>query len=104
MEWQPIETAPKDGTPVLVATAFWVRDAYWSHAFEGWYSNHSAVPPPTHWMPLPPPPADMENTTQMGVIVAALKSMTAEQRTQIFNHFCRVCCGDNPNCQCWNDE
>jgi|DEB0MinimDraft_3_1074331.scaffolds.fasta_scaffold139672_2 hypothetical protein len=74
MEWQPIETAPKDGTRVL---AYW-PDVYeinaatqveswygpwapwgskemlltWQSAFE-WADGDNS---PTHWMPLPNPP------------------------------------------------
>jgi len=73
--WQPIETAPKDGTRVLIAggtVSFWTeRDvpfsdisiAYWCggydphwrgedmQAHDEWYAHK-----PTHWMPLPEPP------------------------------------------------
>ena len=64
-QWQPISTAPKDGTRVMV----WMNDKYASnqHAFaklwfyadgrlgggaEG-YSGDWSI---SHWMPLPPPP------------------------------------------------
>lgn len=71
-EWQPIETAPKDGTKILVACAYggveiseWceLERFHWEHVDGNlwrkveeepscfWNSNH-----PTHWMPLPPPP------------------------------------------------
>lgn len=77
MEWQPIETAPKDGTEVLIAggtysdgwnteipfrgvsIAYWYRchDAHWRgddlQAHDEWREHK-----PTHWMPLPPPPQD----------------------------------------------
>jgi hypothetical protein len=61
--WQPIETAPKDGTHVLLwATgAFYgcVVGRYNSRANNrggGWLAERFPVPKPTHWMPLPKPP------------------------------------------------
>ena len=76
MNWQPIETAPKDGTSILL---FQPDDAnIWcpcrekqmtTYTFVGWFDrNHCAGPnwvcseydafekSPTHWMPLPEPP------------------------------------------------
>ena len=57
--WQPIETAPKDGTYVLL---YEPRDD--DHAIEvgfyeceTWYGmDHIYSIYPTHWMPLPKPP------------------------------------------------
>lgn len=70
LTWQPIETAPKDGTPVLLyrECAGWsVRGwGYWVDVkgIDGWVSHGFGDPPgnlglghPTHWMPLPEPPA-----------------------------------------------
>lgn len=73
--WQPIETAPKDGTWILitggegnwpdtdevapVVSAFCEKNYHgedtWHYCFweGGWYSMYEN---PTHWMPLPPLP------------------------------------------------
>ena len=61
-QWQPIETAPKDGTWVLIWCG-WVGHPR-SSAFEHgswqnlpWVANSKDYNP-THWMPLPAPPAE----------------------------------------------
>jgi hypothetical protein len=61
MEWQPIETAPRD-MPVLIwddqcvvagcsklTGAWFVADTYG-------FCEDGQIYNPTHWMPLPPPP------------------------------------------------
>lgn len=71
-EWQPIETAPKDGTHILIATpgrsvliAYWREEALFERfekgaawqvfdCEDGWYSW--AEKEATHWMPLPEAP------------------------------------------------
>ena len=77
MEWQPIETAPKDGTfmilsgykynnewraaiaDVFVMNARWVAYGRWCGRYEEWTGSRvDELYPPTHWMPLPPPPVD----------------------------------------------
>lgn len=58
--WQPIETAPKDGTRVLTFRVKF-REAMAVAWFDGeeWRPVHgSAWPDPTHWMPLPEPPKE----------------------------------------------
>lgn len=66
-EWHDIETAPKDGTKILVIKEYfdpyrklpmsWHDIAYWTtHNSGGWVSATAGTP--THWRPLPPPPAD----------------------------------------------
>lgn len=64
-EWQPIETAPRDGTRILVYTAERCRRClpgtvgmavmFWDGAWaivDGIHARHL----PTHWKPLPEPP------------------------------------------------
>jgi hypothetical protein len=63
-EWQPIETAPKDGATFIIG-----RDDSEHHAYSGvayWSLGRFRDPTesvtktvwvdPTHWMPLPAPP------------------------------------------------
>ena len=60
-EWRLIDTAPKDGTPILVLDSIFRRP--WHYECEwngiGWYHGFGDGWPdanPTHWMPLPQPP------------------------------------------------
>lgn len=72
-EWKPIDTAPKDGTPVLVVLPAYrpeiddrmmLTAVYFGQKW-GWETtvkndNGDPIPvedKPTHWMPLPEPPA-----------------------------------------------
>jgi hypothetical protein len=69
-EWQPIKTAPKDGTKFL---GYWPSTSDWegednSCIVKTWFSKHGWENPfeaaypvdgpdcPTHWMPEPAPP------------------------------------------------
>lgn len=76
--WRPIATAPKDGTDVMVGwrhiDSWFVTNAFWmdGEGVEpddvGWWSymlsevsrtKLDGCAEPTHWMPLPPAPADV---------------------------------------------
>lgn len=62
--WQPIETAPRDGTNVLICDAHdrdVVAAAYWSSGRKQWHvlwnaENFEENFTATHWMLLPEPP------------------------------------------------
>lgn len=57
--WQPIETAPKDGSNIIVAEGLHVSIAFWDEQKSMWLDaiNHDGyehVPRnPTKWMPFP---------------------------------------------------
>jgi hypothetical protein len=74
-EWQPIETAPTDGTNVLAwlpgcgmeiglfGSLFGPDEkggAYWFSTKGDGFLYHGEPVYPTHWMPLPPPPNTQE--------------------------------------------
>lgn len=58
MDWQPIETAPKDGTRIIVIPYGDIFDLSVSWFIEGddRWANWHWIEAPTHWMPLPKPP------------------------------------------------
>lgn len=63
MEWKSIETAPKDGTLVLLLGKDQRHaDGYWQGRTPFTGNGHWVWPyvnrEPTHWMPLPPPPKE----------------------------------------------
>ena len=60
-EWQPIETAPKDGTEVLVFSSGKMFMSFYSHDVGSWCIDgryDDFVEDVTHWMPLPQPPKE----------------------------------------------
>jgi len=62
-DWQPIATAPKDGTTVLLFAPGWdSAKTGWTFGKDDWQDcpfHHHGYPAyePTHWMPLPAPPS-----------------------------------------------
>jgi hypothetical protein len=62
-EWQPIETAPKDGTRVILSwggksiNGFYLDNSRTATPWAGWRVESMVVEPPgkpTHWQPFPP--------------------------------------------------
>ena len=53
-QWQPMETAPRDGTEILLSDGHYKRTGWWAKRINRW-SLDSAVPMaiPTQWLPLP---------------------------------------------------
>lgn len=88
--WQSIETAPKDGSSVLLWTrdgiceGSWYRTTWRPDCCDTTYDMAAAVLfcQPTHWMPLPPPPAGITAAgaaeTQHPASEAASKMIDAE--------------------------
>lgn len=66
MKWLPIESAPKDGTPILCYWPEWANCEPWGCAFGVAYWSYgewrdpddelAISPTMSHWMPLPEPP------------------------------------------------
>lgn len=69
--WQPIETAPKNGTVVLTwgDVPNFVRVSYFDSVQKKWnyypYPTQFKVDQPTHWQPLPKGPKN-ERTVYFG--------------------------------------
>lgn len=65
VQWRPIEEAPKDELILVGPTKRMGTCAAMNHSRDGWVTETCAdwVPiyTPTHWMPLPPPPAGETN-------------------------------------------
>lgn len=84
-QWQPIETAPKDGAQVLLSNGTDVSEGRWLHleggiherrdlegryidqdedeGYDGWIDWSGGMnPEPSHWMPLPAAPSAKEPT------------------------------------------
>ena len=65
--WQPIETAPKDGSSILLATPKGrIADGFWALTYGVWSWLYVMVEP-THWMPLPAPPGSQAQSTPNAV-------------------------------------
>lgn len=66
MTWQPMSTAPRDGTVIFLYhknrpefSRFHISIAYWDAKHEAWWGRPARRAQDgafTHWMPLPEPP------------------------------------------------
>jgi hypothetical protein len=81
MSWQPIETAPRDGTRVLlwhpralargenVIVGWWLIDDWWT-SHNCWLNDRDPDSDfdlaPTHWQPLPSPPTGPDQRPGIG--------------------------------------
>ena len=75
-EWKPIETAPKDGTKILLGrfvkkcphkkngyqSVDWYRTDQMRHGYTGFGDFNERMWPATHWQPLPSAPSPMKES------------------------------------------
>ena len=71
-KWRPIKTAPTDGTSILIGSfgegttkpglieVDWYRQPKDKRGFIGFGSFNKQFFPPTHWQPMPTPPANQD--------------------------------------------
>lgn len=55
MDWMPIDSAPLDGTWVLLWCGYGIPDLGFFGQLGQWEDSSNFIEP-THWMPLPEPP------------------------------------------------
>ncbi len=68
MEWQPIETAPKDRN-IIISGRYpngraYVEECCWS--YKGHWTARQ-FDPPTYWMPMPDPPGGWDLTNVINI-------------------------------------
>ena len=65
-EWQPIETAPRDGSRIMLSkwvghfdhktSCWWIIDGFYKAEIDDWYRNTDGrLNEPTHWKPIDAP-------------------------------------------------
>lgn len=68
-EWKTIDSAPKDGTPILTYPHYRVThwaaaeesmsdDGCWAGSYDEGFERYWCLSSVTHWMPLPKPPTE----------------------------------------------
>lgn len=97
MGWQTMETAPKDGTPILACIEYIDepnREVWWNTHILVYDSGQSTGIDLDHergwrwedylfWMPLPPPPGSEPSTTTHQAQIAELREIAAKARPLI---------------------
>jgi hypothetical protein len=63
--WRPIETAPRDGTSVLIHDGEFAQMVAEYHK-GSWLALMEYTYRPTHWMPLPPAPNTIDRDAMEG--------------------------------------
>jgi len=60
-DWNPIKTAPKDGTHILAWEGGYIFSVWWDENSQNWKDImwHNPLAP-SHWMPLPHDPIMQE--------------------------------------------
>jgi hypothetical protein len=86
MNWRPIETAPRDGTLILMIKDGNHMIGYWLNDPPMWIEWCVGQVNPTHWMPLPPPPVVKE-------------SLTPATDNDLDEPLGKACSMDNPECE-----
>ena len=86
-EWQPIDTAPKDGTRVLTCWECGKCPPSVMHWYNGGWrqQSHGSMNKPSHWMPLPAPPAPPADPVELlreAVRVSQVSQGDSERRVQ----------------------
>jgi len=97
--WQPIDTAPKGMNAVLLYWPYWTKEPIigerdyrcaddgqitWFDSWhtERWLGDDATDPGPTHWMPLPAPPAPGESKSKPRLEVAEAALRASQSPTE----------------------
>jgi hypothetical protein len=88
--WRPIESAPEDGTLLLLGNADegWTTEARFDSERRGWWEINTHWTDaadgqvyPTHWQPLPPPPGESTGSAPAEPAPAPAMVMLTEEET-----------------------
>ena len=102
-DWKPIETAPKDGTNILVYDGKYIRTATWEGDRWNSVDLQEFYYKITYWMPLPEPPKKTHYCVQHNWICKEVKDTRLQsfKKYVIFHesNFTEVlCCDQCPFC------